>query len=95
MKLHDIESIAKHFNIEYDTSVYMTNGFLIYKNIRIAEFNKEDEKIYFMLKLGLNRVYMRKPSNVFRRIVPRADAPVERLIETYCVQSLRNCLQII
>ena len=36
MKLHDIESIAKHFNIEYDTSAYMTNGFLIYKNIRIV-----------------------------------------------------------
>ena len=85
MKLHDIESIAKHFNIEYDTSAYMTNGFLVYKNIRIAEFKKDEEKIYFMLKLGLDRTYMRKPDNVFRRIVPRADDPVERLIETYCV----------
>lgn len=85
MKLHDIESIAKHFNIEYDTSAYMTNGFLLYKNIRIAEFKKDEEKIYFMLKFGLDRTYMRKPNNVFRRIVPRIEAPVEKLIETYCV----------
>lgn len=85
MKLHDIESIAKHFNIEYDTSAYMTNGFLIYRDIRIAEFFKDDEKIQFMLKLGLNRVHMRRPSNVFRRIVPKVDAPIEKLIETYCV----------